>query len=133
VAPIAVVGDGQDVAAVDGVAAVGLQALPQLAGGGGLEVADRELGDAAGAEDDVAVQVREHARAGPLVGDEAGEAAGGAAIVGDLGGLLDALPDGAGSRRAVERAGAAEVVPAGRVVAVEAEAEGDEGGGGAGA
>jgi hypothetical protein len=61
------------------------------------------------------VEVRELARAGPFVGDQAGELAGGAAVVGLLGGVLHARPHGGGGAVAVDAARAAQVFEAGGV------------------
>jgi hypothetical protein len=76
-AQVAVMGDGEDVAAVAGVEALLLQPRPQQPRVvAGVEVADRQLRDLGVAEDDVAVQVGVVRHRGPLVADERGEPAG---------------------------------------------------------
>jgi hypothetical protein len=83
---VRVVGDRDGVAAVRAPQAVTIDRRPESLGRGRVDVVGRTGGDAIVAEDHVAMDVPPARHAGPLVAHEAGEAAGGASVVGLLGG-----------------------------------------------
>jgi hypothetical protein len=100
--------DGEHVAPVGGVQALGLERLPQELGGRLLDVGDGQRRHDRVPEEDVPVQVLDVRVARPLVADEGREAARRGSVVELLRGGLRVLPHERGLREAVGGAGAAE-------------------------